>query len=489
MKTLFTIGKFVLPVIFVCAMGYFLLPMTNSGSPEAPIVERESAQPLVKESIEKTQSNESSDVSKNGSSRIQKKKPATISKSSVEEKAKIDDPFENVSSALELGQMLFWDPILSGNRDVSCATCHHPDFAYADSRDLSIGTLGVGLGPDRMQTTVPPVRRNAHTIVNTAFNGLNNGRGRGRGQNRDDVSNNSTPVFQNVNQERAPMFWDSRVRSLELQALEPIKAYDEMRGDAFTKDDALDSVVARIKGISDYIKLFKKAYGDEVIINASLIGSSIAEFERSLVAVNSPFDKYRAGDKEALSSEQLRGLQAFRDVGCDNCHRGAMFSDYQLHALGVKENTQLDTADNGAGRFRFRTPSLRNVALTAPYMHNGTFKTLEEVVQFYNTGRSENPNVVAVDGGRRGGNRGIFGFFGGDGQAQQQGANDNNLATLDNRFRRVDDMSASQMSDIVAFLKALTDENFDRTIPTMVPSGLQPGGMIAQRIGRSMETP
>ncbi|HZX75357.1 MAG TPA: cytochrome-c peroxidase, partial [Cyclobacteriaceae bacterium] len=182
MKTLFTIGKFVLPVIFVCAMGYFLLPMTNSGSPEAPIVERESAQPLVKESIEKTQSNESSDVSKNGSSRIQKKKPATISKSSVEEKAKIDDPFENVSSALELGQMLFWDPILSGNRDVSCATCHHPDFAYADSRDLSIGTLGVGLGPDRMQTTVPPVRRNAHTIVNTAFNGLNNGRGRGRGQ-------------------------------------------------------------------------------------------------------------------------------------------------------------------------------------------------------------------------------------------------------------------------------------------------------------------
>jgi cytochrome c peroxidase len=478
MKTLFKISKFLVPVALLLVAGYFFVPVPESILPIEPRLEEQNIQPAVEHTIPVIEKNEALPKP----TRAAKKNPNLTNEVQAKQEMKAD-LFANVTSELELGQVLFWDPILSGNKDVACATCHHPDFAYADSRDLSIGTLGVGLGPDRMQTTVPPVRRNANTIVNTAFNGLNDGRRRGRGQ--DNTNDNSAVTFQTVNQAQAPMFWDSRIRSLELQALEPIKAYDEMRGDVFTDTTALDSVVARIKGISEYIHLFKKVYGEETTINASLIGASIARFERSLVAVNSPFDRYVAGNKEALTEQQLRGREKFRDVGCTNCHQGTMFSDYQLHALGVPENTKLDTTDNGAGRFRFRTPTLRNVALTAPYMHNGMFKTLEDVLQFYNNGRSENPNVIAGAGGR--GRRGNG--QGGQGFTQGGNNNNNNQAILDNQFRRVDDMSASDMSDIVAFLNALTDEDFNHTIPTVVPSGLTPGGAISARTttGKSVE--
>jgi cytochrome c peroxidase len=140
-----------------------------------------------------------------------------------------------------------------------------------------------------------------------------------------------------------------------------------------------------------------------------------------------------------------------------------MFSDYNLHAEGVKENSQLSEPDEGAGRYRFRTPSLRNVALTAPYMHNGTLATLGDVLLFYDNGRSENPNVFNGRERRRG-----------DGG----GGNGERLAQVDRNFRRVDDMSVSEMHEIAAFLEALTDEDYDKTIPTSVPSGLPPGGLI-----------
>lgn len=125
-------------------------------------------------------------------------------------------------SQIHLGQMLFWDPILSGERDVACATCHHPDFAWADGRDLSLGPGATGLGPERTRDSdhsVPVVGRNAPTILNTAFNGLGLRRGR-RGRGGGGV----------LDPGAAPMFWDNRIASLEAQALEPIKAFEEMRG-------------------------------------------------------------------------------------------------------------------------------------------------------------------------------------------------------------------------------------------------------------------
>jgi cytochrome c peroxidase len=369
------------------------------------------------------------------------------------------------ANQVELGRLLFWDPILSGSKDVACASCHHPDFAYADGRDLSLGAGSVGLGPNRTSISngqIPVVKRNSPTILNTAFNGLDDNGRRGR---RNGNVLNVGDSFAGVNQTRAPMFWDSRVRSLEAQALEPLKMLEEMRGNAYPEAVALDSVVARLQAIPEYVTLFRSVFGLETTINATQLGQAIAAFERSLVAVNSPFDRFRAGDQTALTPQQQRGMEAFEDANCDECHDGLMFSDFDLHAEGVAENPALAEPDAGAGRFRFRTPSLRNVALTAPYMHNGMLPTLEDVLRFYDAGRSENPNVI--NGGGRGGRNGN--------DRDQDG---NNLARLDNDFRQVDDMSEQEMQDIVAFLNALTDTNFDRTIPARVPSGLTPGGGI-----------
>ncbi len=175
--------------------------------------------------------------------------------------------------------------------------------------------------------------------------------------------------------------------------------------------------------------------------------------------MNSPFDRFRAGDIDALTEQQRRGMDAFDDAGCDSWHEGVMFSDFDLRAEGVSEHTLLAQPDSGGGRFRFRTPSLRNVALTAPYMHNGVLETLEDVLRFYDEGRSENPNVAT---GRR-----------------ERG--DRSAPRLDRRFRRVDDMGEREMQDIIAFLEALTDEDFDKVIPAQVPSWLSVGGLIRNR--------
>ena len=356
-----------------------------------------------------------------------------------------------------LGRLLFWDPILSGNRDAACATCHHPDFAYADGRDLSRGTGASGLGPKRVDLSkgqVPVVKRNSPTILNVAFNGLDDNRRRRRGFD-------GSP--QSVDQARAPMFWDSRVRSLETQALEPIKALEEMRGHAYPEAEAVETVVARIGKIPEYVALFQEAFGPGTAVDGPRIADAISAFERSLVAMNSPFDRYRAGDFDALTAQQRRGLETFDDVGCERCHDGVMFSDFDHHAEGVREHPLLAQPDAGAGRFRFRTPSLRNVALTAPYMHNGMLPTLRDVLRFYDNGRSENPNVSdAQDRGRD----------------RDRGRADNGIARVSGQFRRVDNMSEGEMEDIIAFLNALTDSNFDRIRPARVPSGLPPGGLI-----------
>jgi cytochrome c peroxidase len=366
----------------------------------------------------------------------------------------------------ELGRLLFWDPILSGDRDVACASCHHPDFAYADGRDLSLGTGSVGLGPDRAEVRhgeIPVVPRNAPTILNTAFNGLDDRRGRGRRRSRGDPGVIDGALLE-VDQARAPMFWDSRTRSLEAQALEPLRAREEMRGDAYSEADAVDSVVARLQAIPEYVALFRQVFGAGTSIDGRQIGEAIAAFERTLVAVNSPFDRFLAGDSAALTPQQRGGFRSFDDAECTECHEGPMFSDFDLHAEGIAEHPMLAAPDTGDGRFRFRTPSLRNVAVTAPYMHNGRLATLEDVLRFYDRGRSENPNVLD-DRGRR--NRG------------PNGGRD--VARLDGDFRRVDDMSDQEMRDIIAFLESLTDPDFDRTIPARVPSGLPPGGHIQKR--------
>ncbi|MGM9506845.1 cytochrome-c peroxidase [Larkinella sp. GY13] len=331
-----------------------------------------------------------------------------------------------------LGQALFWDPILSGGKDVACATCHHPNNAYTDGLDLSLGPNAVGYGQNRRfvrPNDVLLTKRNSQTILNTAFNGM-------------DVNGKYEPLT-------APMFWDSRIQSLENQVISPIIGFEEMRGHAFGEAVTLDSLVARLSTIAEYRQRFQTVFGTSKAITAANISIAIAAFERTLIAMNSPFDRYQKGDKAALTEQQIQGMQLFKDEGCPLCHSGPMFSDYQLHVMSVPDNTQLASSDTGAGgTYAFRTPSLRNVGMTAPYMHNGVFQTLQQVLKFYDDiGEpiSQNPHVP--------------------------------VQQLDVKIQRVA-LRDFEQEQLISFLKSLTDPSFNKTIPVHVPSGLNPGGNI-----------
>ncbi len=351
--------------------------------------------------------------------------------------APIDNP--TTTEKVELGRLLFWDPILSGNSDVACSTCHHPDFGYAENLDISIGVDGVGLGHARRfdpATTIPFVQRNSQTILNTAFNGI-------------DAEGYHDPAT-------APMFWDLRASGLEEQALLPILTFEEMRGHGYSEQEIVPEVVNRLDAIPAYRELFAAAFGGAEPINAVNLGKALAAFQRTLVASNSPFDRYMRGDTAAMSRLQIRGMREFERVGCINCHSGPMFSDFKLHVLGVGDNSKLREPDIGfEGTYAFRTPSLRNLAYTAPYMHSGILSDLDDVLDFYDRG-----------GRRRGRGRG-------NGSVNVNVDRDQ----LDPLFRRLDDVDDSER-EIVAFLGALNDDVFDRTIPQFVPSGLNPGGRI-----------
>jgi cytochrome c peroxidase len=332
-----------------------------------------------------------------------------------------------------LGRLLFWDPLLSGPQDVACASCHHPQNGYAEDRDLSLGVTGIGLGKSRHQapgSTIPIVKRNSPTVLNIAFSGS-------------DQSGSYDPAT-------APMFWDMRVKSLEKQALEPLKANEEMRGNTYPEgDEAVASVVAKLQANAEYRSLFAGAFGSAQPVSAENLGRAIAAFERTLLANNSPFDRYMRGDRSAMTEEQVSGMQRFERVGCIKCHNGPMFSDYKLHVMGVPDNPALPASDDGAEKtYAFRTASLRNLTFTAPYEHNGMFRTLSDVVGFYEDargGRSRNPNVSSEK--------------------------------LDPLIRELGDFDEEDV-DLVEFLRALSDDSFDKTIPERVPSGLPVGGKI-----------
>ena len=277
---------------------------------------------------------------------------------------------------------------------------------------------------------IPFVKRNSQTILNTAFNGIG-------------LEGEYDPAT-------APMFWDDRVQGLEAQSLLPILTFEEMRGHAYPEEDAIDTVVARLQAIQEYRSLFAEAFEGEDTVNAENLGKALAAFQRSLIANNSPYDRYMRGESNAMTRLQIQGMRRFEQVGCINCHNGPMFSDYELHVLGIRDNRLLLESDSGAVEqpYAFRTPSLRNLAYTAPYMHNGLFRTLEDVVEFYDdVGDRDERNVNL--------------------QRNQ----------IDPLTRTLDDPDDHER-ELIAFLNALNDDNFDREIPDRVPSGLNPGGEI-----------
>ncbi len=346
----------------------------------------------------------------------------------------IKAPTDNPTSAEKeaLGKLLFFDPILSGNKDVACATCHHPENGYAEFLDISIGPNSSGMGSKRKFNTpndIPFVKRNAQTIINTAFNG---------------IDQNSA-----YDPKTATMFWDDRAKSLEKQALEPIKAFEEMRGHGISEIEILQTVINRLNSIPEYQKLFEIAFGENDAITVDNLGKAIAAFERTIVTNNSRFDQYMRGDREAIHMSEKEGFELFKTVGCINCHNGPMFSDYKMHVLGAPVNDKLPVADGGVkDTFAFRTPSLRNLRFTAPYMHNGSLQNLRRVLEFYediSNGKIRNKNVPSE---------------------------------RYDPFVRELKLSVKEMSLIISFLNTLNDDSFDKEIPESVPSGLSVAGAI-----------
>ncbi|NJN45092.1 MAG: cytochrome C peroxidase [Anaerolineae bacterium] len=232
----------------------------------------------------------------------------------------------------ELGRMLFFDPVLSANNDISCATCHHPDYGFADGLRVAMGAGGEGAGPERSGGT--PLARNTISLWNTGY----------------------TKIF----------FWDGSASSLEEQAATPLTHPDEMAADP-------EDLVTELAAISGYVELFNAAYGDNQI-TPERVNEALAAFERTLTSQDSPFDHYAAGEFNALSPAQRRGLNLFRSAAtrCFECHSAPTFSTDTLRVIGVPDGDMSSDA--------FKVPSLRNVALSAPYMHNGLFATLDEVV-------------------------------------------------------------------------------------------------------------
>lgn len=267
--------------------------------------------------------------------------------------AKVPEDNPITFAKAELGKHLYFDTRLSKDGTVSCATCHDPAKGYSDGKKTSQGIAGQA------------GNRNAPTVLNRLFSDL--------------------------------QFWDGRAKDLEEQALGPIANPIEM-------GNTHEAMVATVSGISGYKGLFKAAFGDETI-TAPRVAQAIATFERTVVTGNSPFDRYENGDKSAMSESAVRGLAIFRDNQrgrCSICHAGFNFTDEKYHNLGVGMD-QPDAEKNHAGRFAvtkvekdkgaFKTPTLRQVAASGPYMHDGSEATLEEVVEFYAKGGHPNPHL------------------------------------------------------------------------------------------------
>ncbi|HVO27265.1 MAG TPA: cytochrome-c peroxidase [Candidatus Margulisiibacteriota bacterium] len=250
---------------------------------------------------------------------------------------------------IALGKLLYFDPRLSKDKTISCASCHNPFHGFTDPARTSKG-VGGQLGG-----------RNSPTVINRLFS--------------------------------AEQFWDGRAKDLEEQAHGPLVNPVEMAMGSH------NDVVARMRAIKGYAPLFKKAFGDDKI-DMPRIAQAIAAYERTVVSGDSPYDRYQAGDKDALSASAVRGMQLFNGkANCKACHTGFNFTDETYQNIGVgmdKPKPDLgryDVTKKEEDKGKFKTPTLRNIVQTAPYMHDGSETTLLEVVEFYDKGGTPNPNL------------------------------------------------------------------------------------------------
>jgi cytochrome c peroxidase len=301
-------------------------------------------------------------------------------------------PAENppTRETIALGEKLYFSPLLSIDNTVSCASCHDPRKGFTDGQPVSAGVGG------------KKGNRNAPTVINAAY--------------------------------AAPLFWDGRAASLEAQAAGPIVNPVEMA-------HTFEGVEKSLNQNAELRAMFEAAFGPapdgRPPVTMARITAAIAAFERTVLRGNSPFDRYQyGGDKSAMSPAAVRGLAVFRDPkkgNCAVCHtieeKYALFTDNKFHNLGVGMNPEGELTDSGrftvtsqqADMGAFRTPTLRNIAQTAPYMHDGSFKTLKDVVDFYVGGGNANPH-------------------------------------LDKEIKALSHLTKQERADLVAFLESLTGE-------------------------------
>lgn len=302
--------------------------------------------------------------------------------------APVDNP--TTPAKVELGRQLFFDPVLSADNDLSCASCHHPDLGFSNGQPTASGRNGVSLP------------RNAPTLWNVAYSRV--------------------------------LFWDGRESSLESQATVPLTHPDEMAAN-------VETMAAELKAIPAYTGLFEAAFGSGADnITPLTVNQALAAFERTLITNNSPFDRYAAGQVDALTPPQRRGLALFRSgaTRCFECHAAPTFASDTFRIVGVPGDDPGRAGVDPAGAVgAFKVPTLRNIALSAPYMHNGSLATLADVVEFY-----------AEGGGRAHGQTNVDPFVSGF------------------------DFSEQEKADLVAFLYALTDESQLPPVPEVALSGL-----------------
>ncbi|MCH7411241.1 hypothetical protein MM239_17725 [Belliella sp. DSM 111904] len=256
-----------------------------------------------------------------------------------------ENPFRNVDSLkpiIELGKVLFFDPRLSSSNQISCATCHDPELGWSNGRSQSVG--------------------HNHQLGKRNSPGLNN-------------------IWQTE-----PLFWDGRAANLEEQALMPVEDPIEMH----QKVNFLPTKLSKIEG---YNKYFIEAFGDDEI-STERLSTALAYFQRSLTSRNSDFDNFMKGNKNAMTDEAIQGMHLFRTKArCINCHSGPFFTDNKFHNLGLhfyggkfEDLGRFDFTENPADIGKFKTPSLRDVMFTGPWMHNGFFNDIMGILQMYDNG-------------------------------------------------------------------------------------------------------
>ncbi len=406
------------------------------------------------------------------------------------------DKIEGDTALARLGRDLFFDPILSGDKNISCATCHHPDLGMADGRVLSIGAGAHGLGEERVFlseiTVSEDTRFDLTGVIANPFIG-------------EFIPRNSPTV---INAGIAPsQFWDSRVEQrgseglihapddvvteLDLsdaaiaQALLPLVSRAEMAGATFGNEPSSvirENLARRLRDIPAYVTQFEAVFGSGEI-SPLQIAEAMAAFERQLIFTAAPWDDYIAGDNEALNEDEKRGALLFYgelnpQLNCVQCHSGNMFTDIQHYNLLVpqvgtgKRNGPSGRDDFGRSnvtfdhrdQYKFRTPSLRNVELTAPYFHSGAYPTLADVIwhhaDIWRGSMTYDPSKHLPDAMQDS-------YFPHSFERQAHSVSPQLAGGMP--------MSEDDVADLVAFLMSLTDpaaRDLSHLIPDSTPSGL-----------------